>query len=101
MLAWLAELVFASWLLSYGAEHLAERWGARFVGRTLSSVRPTNLAPHLSARCSAPYDKSQLAKTSSANQASINGKLSANCYSTLEAHYKPILLAFINLLQLS
>src|SRR3989304_3058967 len=41
MLAWLAELVFASWLLSYGAEHLAERWGARFVGRTLLSVATT------------------------------------------------------------
>ena len=41
MLGWLAELVFASWLLSYGAEHLAERWGARFVGRTLLSVATT------------------------------------------------------------
>ena len=41
MLAWLAELIFASWLLSYGAEHLAERWGARFVGRTLLSVATT------------------------------------------------------------
>ncbi len=41
MLSWLAELVFASWLLSYGAEHLAERWGARFVGRTLLSVATT------------------------------------------------------------
>ena len=41
MLAWLAELIFSSWLLSYGAEHLAERWGARFVGRTLLSVATT------------------------------------------------------------
>lgn len=41
MLAWLAELIFASWLLSYGAEHLAERWGARFVGRTLLSIATT------------------------------------------------------------
>ena len=41
MLGWLAELVFASWFLSYGAEHLAERWGARFVGRTLLSVATT------------------------------------------------------------
>ena len=41
MLGWLAELVFASWLLSYGAEHLAERWGARFVGRTLLSIATT------------------------------------------------------------
>ena len=41
MLGWLGELVFASWLLSYGAEHLAERWGAKFVGRTLLSVATT------------------------------------------------------------
>lgn len=41
MLGWLGELVFASWLLSYGAEHLAERWGARFVGRTLLSIATT------------------------------------------------------------
>lgn len=41
MLGWLAELIFASWLLSYGAEHLAERWGARFVGRTLLSIATT------------------------------------------------------------
>ncbi|MEX0763681.1 MAG: hypothetical protein WD033_00730, partial [Nitrosopumilaceae archaeon] len=41
MLGWLAELVFASWLLAYGAEHLAERWGGRFVGRTLLSVATT------------------------------------------------------------
>src|SRR5574341_1717369 len=41
MLGWLGELVFASWLLSYGAEHLAERWGAKFVGRTLLSIATT------------------------------------------------------------
>ena len=41
MLGWLAELIFSSWLLSYGAEHLAERWGARFVGRTLLSIATT------------------------------------------------------------
>ena len=41
MLAWLGELIFASWLLSYGAEHLAERWGAKFVGRTLLSIATT------------------------------------------------------------
>jgi len=31
----------ASWLLSYGAEHLAVRFGAKFVGRTLLSVATT------------------------------------------------------------
>ena len=41
MLMWLGELTFASWLLSYGAEHLATRFGARFVGRTLLSVATT------------------------------------------------------------
>jgi len=41
MLGWLGELIFASLLLSYGAEHLAERWGAKFVGRTLLSVATT------------------------------------------------------------
>jgi cation:H+ antiporter len=41
LLAWLGELIFASWLLSDGAEHLAERWGGRFVGRTLLSVATT------------------------------------------------------------
>lgn len=41
LLGWLGELVFASWLLSYGAEHLAERWGAKFVGRTLLSIATT------------------------------------------------------------
>ncbi len=38
---WLGELTFCSWLLSYGAEHLATRFGARFVGRTLLSVATT------------------------------------------------------------
>jgi len=41
LLGWLVELIFASWLLSDGAEHLAERWGGRFVGRTLLSVATT------------------------------------------------------------
>ena len=41
MLMWLGELTLASWLLSYGAEHLATRFGARFVGRTLLSVATT------------------------------------------------------------
>jgi cation:H+ antiporter len=40
-LGWLAELIFASWLLSEGSEHLSERWGGRFVGRTLLSVATT------------------------------------------------------------
>ena len=38
---WLGELTLASWLLSYGAEHLATRFGAKFVGRTLLSVATT------------------------------------------------------------
>ena len=41
MLMWLGELTFASWLLAYGAEHLATKFGARFVGRTLLSVATT------------------------------------------------------------
>ncbi len=41
LLGWLSELIFASWLLSDGAEHLAERWGGRFVGRTLLSIATT------------------------------------------------------------
>lgn len=41
LLGWLGELVFASWLLSDGAEHLAERWGGRFIGRTLLSIATT------------------------------------------------------------
>ncbi len=38
---WLAELILASYLLSYGAEHLSARYGGRFVGRTLMSVATT------------------------------------------------------------
>ena len=41
MLFWLAELIVASFLLSYGAEHLSARYGARFIGRTLMSVATT------------------------------------------------------------
>ncbi len=41
LLGWLAELIFSSWMLSSGAEHLAERWGGRFVGRTVLSVATT------------------------------------------------------------
>jgi len=41
LLGWLGELVIASWLLSDGAEHLSERWGGRFVGRTLLSIATT------------------------------------------------------------
>src|SRR5574338_835380 len=41
LIGWLGELIFASWLLSDGAEHLAERWGGRFVGRTLLSIATT------------------------------------------------------------
>ena len=41
LLGWLGELIVASWLLSEGAEHLAERWGGRFVGRTLLSIATT------------------------------------------------------------
>ena len=41
MLMWLGELTLASWLLSHGAEHLAVRFGAKFVGRTLLSVATT------------------------------------------------------------
>ncbi len=41
MLVWLAELSFASWILSYGAEHLSSRFGAKFVGRTLLSIATT------------------------------------------------------------
>lgn len=41
LLGWLGELIFASWLLSEGSEHLSERWGGRFVGRTLLSVATT------------------------------------------------------------
>jgi cation:H+ antiporter len=41
MLVWLAELTFSSWLLSYGAEHLSFKYGAKFVGRTLLSIATT------------------------------------------------------------
>jgi cation:H+ antiporter len=41
MLLWLGELTGASFLLSYGAEHLSMRYGAKFVGRTLLSVATT------------------------------------------------------------
>lgn len=41
MLLWLGELTFASWILSYGAEHLSMRYGAKLVGRTLLSVATT------------------------------------------------------------
>lgn len=41
MLLWLGELTAASWVLSYGAEHLSMRYGAKFVGRTLLSVATT------------------------------------------------------------
>jgi cation:H+ antiporter len=41
MLLWLGELTLASWVLSYGAEHLSMRYGAKFVGRTLLSVATT------------------------------------------------------------
>lgn len=41
MIIWLGELTFSSWLLSYGAEHLSERYGAKFVGRVLLSIATT------------------------------------------------------------
>lgn len=41
MLAWLAELIVASYFLSNGAERLARRYGARFIGRTLLSIATT------------------------------------------------------------
>jgi cation:H+ antiporter len=41
MVIWLAELIVASWALSYGAEHLSARYGAKFVGRTILSVATT------------------------------------------------------------
>jgi cation:H+ antiporter len=41
MLGWLGGLILASWVLSYGAEHLSTRFGAKFVGRTLLSVATT------------------------------------------------------------
>ncbi|HZD34861.1 MAG TPA: hypothetical protein VE130_06620 [Nitrososphaeraceae archaeon] len=41
MVIWLAELVVASWAISYGAEHLSARYGAKFVGRTILSIATT------------------------------------------------------------
>lgn len=41
MLLWLGELTAASFALSYGAEHLSKKYGAKFVGRTLLSVATT------------------------------------------------------------
>ena len=41
MLLWLGELTAASFMLSYGAEHLSKKYGAKFVGRTLLSVATT------------------------------------------------------------
>ena len=41
MLLWLGELTIASWILSYGAEHLSEKYGAKFVGRVLLSIATT------------------------------------------------------------
>lgn len=41
MLLWLAELTISSFLLSYGAEHLSKKYGAKFVGRTLLSIATT------------------------------------------------------------
>lgn len=41
MLLWLGELTLASWVLSYGAEHLSKKYGAKFVGRTLLSIATT------------------------------------------------------------
>jgi cation:H+ antiporter len=41
MLVWLGELIISSWVLSYGAEHLSMRYGAKFVGRTLLSIATT------------------------------------------------------------
>ena len=41
MLLWLGELTIASWILSYGAEHLSMKYGAKFVGRTILSITTT------------------------------------------------------------
>ena len=41
MLIWLGELIVASWALSYGAEHLSIKYGAKFVGRTVLSIATT------------------------------------------------------------
>jgi cation:H+ antiporter len=41
MLLWLGELTLSSWILSYGAEHLSEKFGTKFVGRILLSIATT------------------------------------------------------------
>jgi cation:H+ antiporter len=41
MLIWLSELIVASWALSYGAEQLSLKYGAKFVGRTILSIATT------------------------------------------------------------
>jgi cation:H+ antiporter len=41
MILWVLELTGASYVLSYGAEHLSKSFGTRFVGRTLLSVATT------------------------------------------------------------
>ncbi len=41
MLIWLSELIVASWALSYGAEYLSIKYGAKFVGRTVLSIATT------------------------------------------------------------
>jgi cation:H+ antiporter len=41
MFFWLGELTLSSWILSYGAEHLSEKFGAKFVGRVLLSIATT------------------------------------------------------------
>jgi len=41
MLFWLGELTLSSYFLSYGGERLSNRYGAKFVGRTLLSVATT------------------------------------------------------------
>jgi cation:H+ antiporter len=41
MLFWLGELTLSSWILSYGAEHLSEKFGTKFVGRVLLSIATT------------------------------------------------------------
>jgi cation:H+ antiporter len=41
MLIWLSELIVASWALSYAAEHLSLKYGAKFVGRTVLSISTT------------------------------------------------------------
>lgn len=41
MSIWLGELIVASWALSYGAEKLSLKYGAKFVGRTVLSVATT------------------------------------------------------------